>query len=94
MTRQLKGSHDLHGGWVSDLLYYVEKYKADCIVFTGHAACKQVWGIYRIVADRIQKELGVPALRMEVDGWDSRITSMEVIQNQLEEFFETLALKK
>ena len=91
MTRQLKGSHDMHGGWASDLLYYVEKYKADCIVFTGHAACKQVWGVYRVVADRIRKELGVPALRMEVDGWDSRITSMEVIQNQLEEFFETLS---
>ena len=90
MTRQLKGSHNLHGGWVSDLLYYVERYKGDCLVFSGHTACKQAWGVYRVVADKVQKELGVPSLRMEGDGWDSRITSMEVIQDQLEEFFETI----
>jgi benzoyl-CoA reductase/2-hydroxyglutaryl-CoA dehydratase subunit BcrC/BadD/HgdB len=90
MTRQLKGSNNFHGGWISDLLYYVEKYKADCVVFTGHTACKQVWGIYRMVADRIQKELGTPTLRMEADGWDSRTTSLEVLKEQWEEFFETI----
>jgi benzoyl-CoA reductase/2-hydroxyglutaryl-CoA dehydratase subunit BcrC/BadD/HgdB len=90
MTRQLKGSNKLHGGWISDLLYYLEKYKADCVVFTGHTACKQAWGIYRMVADRIQKELGTPILRMEADGWDSRITPLEVIKEQLAEFFETI----
>jgi len=90
MTRQLKGSHNLHGGWVSDLLYYVERYKGDCLIFTGHTACKQAWGIYRVVADAVQKELGIPSLRMEGDGWDSRITPMEVIQEQLSEFIETL----
>lgn len=91
MTRQLKGGHNMHGGWVSDLLYYVERYKADCLAFSGHTACKQAWGVFRVVADRVQKELGIPALRMEGDGWDSRITPMEVIQEQLAEFFETLA---
>jgi len=90
MTRQLKGSHNLHGGWVSDLLYYVERYKGDCLVFSGHTACKQAWGVCRVVADAVQKELGVPTLRMEGDGWDSRITSMEVIQENIKEFIETL----
>ena len=32
----------------------IDTYKADCIAFTGHAACKQVWGIYRIVADEVR----------------------------------------
>ncbi len=91
MTRQLKGSWDMPANWLDDLLYYVDRYKADCLVFTGHAACKQVWGIYRLVADEIKKQLGVPSLRLEGDGWDSRVTSLEVIKEQLAEFFETLA---
>jgi len=90
MTRQLKGSWDMDANWLYDLLYYVDTYKADCLVFTGHAACKQVWGIYRIVADEVKKQLGVPSLRLEGDGWDSRVSSMAVIKEQMSEFFETL----
>jgi hypothetical protein len=90
MTRQLKGSWDMPANWLYDLLYYVDTYKADCLVFTGHMACKQVWGIYRLVADEIKKQLGVPSLRLEGDGWDSRVTSIDVIKEQLSDFFETL----
>ena len=91
MTRQLKGGWDMPANWLEDLLYYVDTYKADCIVFTGHAACKQVWGVYRLVADEVRKQLGVPSLRLEGDGWDSRVTSLDLIKEQLSEFFETLA---
>ncbi len=91
MTRQMKGSWDMPANWLQDMLYYVETYKADCLVFTGHTACKQVWGIYRLVADEVKKQLGVPALRLEGDGWDSRITPMLVIKEQMAEFFETLS---
>jgi benzoyl-CoA reductase/2-hydroxyglutaryl-CoA dehydratase subunit BcrC/BadD/HgdB len=91
MTRQLKGSWDMPANWLEDLLYYVDTYKADCIAFTGHAACKQVWGVYRIVAEEVRKQLGVPSLRLEGDGWDSRVTSLEVIKEQFTDFFETLA---
>lgn len=73
-----------------DLLHYVDTYKADCAAFTGHAACKQVWGIYRIVAHEVSKQLGVPSLRLESDGWDSRVTSLDVPKDQFTEFFETL----
>ena len=90
MTRQLKGSWDMPASWLDDLLYYVDTYKADCLVFTGHSACKQVWGMYRLVADEIKKQLGVPSLRLEGDGWDSRVSSMKVIKEQMSEFFETL----
>ena len=90
MTRQLKGSHDMPSNWLHDLLHYVDTYKADCLVFTGHTACKQVWGVYRIVADEVRKQLGVPSMRMEGDGWDSRITPMPQIKEQMADFFETL----
>jgi hypothetical protein len=90
MTRQLKGSWDMPANLLEDTLYYIDNYKGDCLVFTGHTACKQVWGIYKLVADEVKRQLGVPSLRLEGDGWDSRITSMSVIKEKLEEFFETL----
>ncbi len=90
MTRQLKGSWNMPSNWLSDVLYYVKTYKADCCVFTGHTACKQAWGVYRLVADEVKRQLGVPSLRLEGDGWDSRITPMSVIKEQFEEFFATI----
>ncbi len=90
MTRQLKGSWDMPSNWLFDVLYYAETYKADCLVFTGHTACKQAWGVYRLVADEVKRQLGIPSLRLEGDGWDSRITPMSVIKEQFEDFFATL----
>jgi benzoyl-CoA reductase/2-hydroxyglutaryl-CoA dehydratase subunit BcrC/BadD/HgdB len=90
MTRQLKGSWNMPANWLEDVLYYADTYKADCLVFTGHTACKQAWGVYRLVADEIKKQLGVPTLRLEGDGWDSRITPMAIIKEQISDFFETL----
>jgi len=90
MTRQLKGKWNAPGNWLDDVLYYVKNYKADCCVFTGHTACKQAWGVYRLVADEVKRQLGVPSLRLEGDGWDSRITPMSVIKEQYEEFFATI----
>ena len=41
--------------------------------------------------EEVRKQLGVPSLRLEGDGWDSRVTSLDVIKEQFTEFFETLA---
>jgi hypothetical protein len=41
------------------------------------------WGAYRLVADEVKKQLGIPSLRLEGDGWDARITSMEVIKEEI-----------
>jgi benzoyl-CoA reductase subunit B len=91
MTRQLKGSWDMPANLLEDTLYYTEAYKGDCLVFTGHTACKQVWPIYRLIADEVKKQLGVPSLRLEGDGWDSRVTSMDLFKEQLTEFFEIIS---
>jgi hypothetical protein len=88
MTRQLKGQWNMPDNWLDDCLYYADTYKAECMVFTGHTACKQAWGAYRLVADKVKKELGIPSLRLEGDGWDSRITPISVTKDNLEEFFD------
>jgi len=94
MTRQRKGSWDLDKNWLYDVLYYADTYQVDAMVFSGHAACKQAWGAYRLVAEEARKQLGVPSLRLEGDCWDSRVTPMEVIKGQLAEFFETVMESK
>jgi benzoyl-CoA reductase/2-hydroxyglutaryl-CoA dehydratase subunit BcrC/BadD/HgdB len=90
MTRQLKGAWNMPSSWLYDVLYYAKTYKADCCIFSGHLACKQAWGAYRLVADEVRKQLGISSLRLEGDGWDARITPMSSIKEQLEEFFATL----
>ncbi|MBW2118845.1 MAG: 2-hydroxyacyl-CoA dehydratase [Deltaproteobacteria bacterium] len=94
MARQLKGAWNGTAGWLQDTLYYVKNYKADCMLFSGHVACKQAWGAYRLVADEVKKQLGVPSLRLEGDGWDHRITPMSVIKEQLSEFFDMVLENK
>ena len=76
--------------WLDDTLFYAKTYNADCCIFSGHLACKQAWGAFKLVSDVVKKELGLPVLRLEGDGWDGRITSMSTIKDQLEEFFATL----
>jgi len=90
MSRQMKTGWDEPGGWGPDMLHYVDIFKPDCLVFTGHVACKHAWGSYRLVADFMKKETGLPCLRLEADGWDPRITPMSVVREQLLDFFETL----
>jgi len=94
MTRQLKGSWNMPGNWLEDCLYYADTYKADCMVFTGHTACKQAWGAYRLVADAVRKQLGIPSLRLEGDGWDSRVTPMPIIKEKLSDFFDMVLENK
>jgi hypothetical protein len=77
MSRQMKTGWNKPGGWGTDLLYYAETYK--------HA-----WGLYRLVSDYLKKETGIPCIRLEADAFDSRITPMPIVKEQLEEFFQTL----
>ena len=94
MARQLKGSWNGAAGWLEDTLYYAENYKADCMLFTGHIACKQAWGAYRLVADEVKNQLGIPSVRLEADGWDSRITPMPIIKEKLSDFFDMVLENK
>jgi benzoyl-CoA reductase/2-hydroxyglutaryl-CoA dehydratase subunit BcrC/BadD/HgdB len=90
MTRQLKGQWNMPTNWLDDTLFYAKTYNADCCIFSGHLACKQAWGAFKLVSDAVRRQLGIPVLRLEGDGWDGRITSMAAIKDRLEEFFAGL----
>ena len=63
-------------------------YQPDAAVYAGHVACKNAWGISKLVKDRIEDELNLPVLLFEVDIFDPRITSLEGMKAKLNDFFE------
>ncbi len=91
MTKQHKGSWDSPEGWAEDMLFLAKELKADCTVFSGHLACKQAWGAYRLMRDMFKSELGIPSLRLESDILDRRITPVSVLKERIEEFVSTIA---
>jgi len=63
-------------------------YRPDAAVYAGHVACKNAWGIAKLIKDRIEDESELPVLLFEVDIFDPRITSLEVMKSKLNDFFE------
>jgi len=42
----------------------------------------------------VKNQLGIPSVRLEADGWDSRITPMPVIKEKLSDFFDMVLENK
>lgn len=63
-------------------------YRPDAAVYAGHVACKNAWGISKLIKDRIEDEADLPVLLFEVDIFDPRITSLEAMKARLGDFFE------
>ena len=91
MTRQMKGPWDAPYGWAEDMIFLARELKADCAIFSGHLACRQAWGSYRLLKDKLKSELGIPSFRFETDILDRRITPVSVIKDKIEEFVSTIA---
>ncbi len=73
--------------YVDAMVDLCRRYSGDAAIFAGHVACKANWPIMKLVKDRISDELGIPTLLFELDLMDPRVTSMEMIQAQFEDFF-------
>jgi benzoyl-CoA reductase/2-hydroxyglutaryl-CoA dehydratase subunit BcrC/BadD/HgdB len=91
MTKQHKGAWDAPDGWAEDMLFLARELKADCTIFSGHLACKQAWGAYKLMRDMFMEELGIPSLRLEADILDRRVTPVSVLKERIEEFVSTIA---
>jgi hypothetical protein len=73
--------------YVTAMIDLCKRMKGDAAIFAGHVACKANWPIMKLVKDRIQEELGIPTLIFELDLMDPRITNMETIKAQFDDFF-------
>ncbi|MFC2027982.1 2-hydroxyacyl-CoA dehydratase subunit D [Chloroflexota bacterium] len=89
-TLNLPMGRECGGPWenyVTAMIDLCRRYSADAAVFAGHVACKANWPIMKLVKDRMQEELGIPTLIFELDLMDPRITSIEMIKAQFDDFF-------
>ncbi|MFA5367948.1 MAG: 2-hydroxyacyl-CoA dehydratase family protein [Dehalococcoidia bacterium] len=87
MTRECGGPWEDYLDPTIDLL---KRYKADLAIFGGNTACKASWAVIKMVKDRIQDELGIPTLILEMDLFDPRIASSDSIKEQFTRIFETV----
>jgi len=88
MVRQSQGTLDM---MINDLISITRDYKIDCVVgpgHMGHKECAVSVGILREVC----KEIGVPFFFLEMDIWDPRYTTIDVLKDKLSQFFTTMGI--
>jgi len=64
-------------------------YNCDCMIITQHVGCNSICGARGIMREYLRKE-NIPALFLEFDYNDDRVLSAEAMQEQIEDFFETV----
>lgn len=82
---------EFRGPWennVSATLAMCRDYKADAAIFAGHIACKHNWATAKLLKDKISDEVGIPTFIFELDAFDPRVATPEVIKAQFDEFFQ------
>ncbi len=86
MGRVGRGGYDLV---IEDVLYAVEEFKGDCVIFASHPSCKWMSGGFGLMRDTC-RERGIPVLMYDVDLVDRRITSAEESRTRIEQFLTTV----
>lgn len=86
MARQAMSFSDI---WINDYVRLAKEYKADCVVFAGHMACKYWWALNKLLSDALMEKAGIPTLRFETDMFDNRFTPKSEIYKTMEGFFGT-----
>jgi hypothetical protein len=64
-------------------------FNCDCMFLSLHIGCKSMLGMSGLLRKYLRKR-DIPALFIELDYNDERVTSSEVIQEQIGEFFTTV----
>jgi len=88
MARQFHGPVEL---FHRDLHRVCEEFDGDCFIYAGHVGCKHGWATARILKDHLKK-IDMPMLVMSSDIFDQRVTSLDRLKDQIEEFFKANGL--
>lgn len=88
MYRQFRVPADVY---LEDLVRAVKDYKADCVIWPGHMGHKDATALTGLIRDTC-REIGVPFLGFWSDLFDSRVTTIETMKNEISQFFTTLGL--
>jgi benzoyl-CoA reductase/2-hydroxyglutaryl-CoA dehydratase subunit BcrC/BadD/HgdB len=75
---------------MDDFVYLTREYDADCAIFTSHLGCKQFHSLVQLLREALRDEVGIPMLTVELDVGDARMTSIQTIKKEVENFVNTL----
>ncbi len=75
---------------IDDMIWLAKEYNCDFTVIMEHLGCKQMASISQLLREELMNELGMPTLIIELDVGDKRVTPIESIRYQMNEFINTL----
>lgn len=78
---------------IEDVLYAVEEFSGDCVVFASHPSCKWMSNAFSLMNDVLRKR-GIPALMYDVDLMDRRVTSAEESRTRIEQFLTAVIARQ
>jgi benzoyl-CoA reductase subunit B len=90
MGRHFTGAPEYY---IDDVVRAVADYKADCVLFAGHMACKHAWGLSGLLKETL-READIPLLTFEFDLFDPRITSVEALKEEFRRFANDIVLPR
>ncbi|MBN1496049.1 MAG: 2-hydroxyacyl-CoA dehydratase [Spirochaetes bacterium] len=82
----IRQSHGMANFNTDELTGAIEDYSGDCVILFGHMGCKHNQAIHRIIKDTCRKA-GVPALLLECDIANRKVTSEDELKRQISDFF-------
>jgi len=90
--------HDLWGSPVETRIERVkwlcQEFKIDAIIHSSQWGCHKTMNGIRLVADVIEREMGIPTLMMEGDCWDVRNFNEAEYYGKLEDFVNMCLMLK
>lgn len=76
--------------FINDYVFLAKEYEMDCVIMTSHAGCKQFHSVVQLLREALRDELDIPLLQLELDVGDKRISSIDSIKKEIENFVNTL----
>jgi benzoyl-CoA reductase/2-hydroxyglutaryl-CoA dehydratase subunit BcrC/BadD/HgdB len=93
MTRQM-GADSMSVQWLEDITFAARDLDANCCIYCGHHSCKQTWSSSSVVRSEMMKREKIPTLILQGDAWIRRMTPMSAVQEQIEEFVNTVVKQR
>ncbi len=78
---------------IEDVTRMIREYKIDCVFFPCHVGHKDVAGVGNFLR-LLCRDLKIPMLELSVELFDPRYTPMDILKNQISQFFSVTGLGK
>ena len=76
------------------MMWICKDLKIDAIVNYNMLGCAATLGLKNLVAERAEKELGIPVLQLEGRQWDDTYASAAALTAKLDDFAQMCLIRK